>query len=96
VTSGYGISNETFYKEIGGQETYRLSDSQVQLAIKHQVLSTPTFFINEIQADNLDSSSTGDDWTEVIENLLRGDWYYQSPGMENHQKLNNHKINHNQ
>ena len=60
---------DVYHAQISGEQLDAWAKEPMRLASKRGVTSTPTFFINSVQAALLDSSTTEDAWCNLIHTL---------------------------
>lgn len=67
----FGVPRAVFMQWIDSDAAYELSDMQMHLGIAHQVMGTPSFFINGFLNSTLSSGATTfEQWTAMIDALL--------------------------
>jgi len=73
VVSQFGIDSETFYSAMNDTSTSNYATNEIHLGILRQVLGTPTFLVNGFIDPQLSSSTTFDEWVDIIDKLLGKD-----------------------
>ena len=68
---GYQTDRTEFIKRLESDEVYAAAKIPSRLAFSRGVWSTPTFFINGAEATQLSSSSTIEDWNNILEPLVK-------------------------
>jgi len=67
---GYPTDGAEFIKRIESDEVFAAAKIPSRIAFSRGVWSTPTFYINGAEANQLSSSSTLEDWNKVLDPLL--------------------------
>ena len=68
---GYKTDAAEFIKRMESDEVFATAKVPSRIAFSRGVWSTPTFFINGAEATTLGSSSTLEDWSEILDPLLK-------------------------
>ena len=68
---GYKADPAEFIKRIESDEVFAAAKVPSRIAFSRGVWSTPTFFINGAEATTLGSSSTLEDWNNILDPLLK-------------------------
>ena len=68
---GYPTDGAAFIKRIESDEVFAAAKIPSRIAFSRGVWSTPTFYINGAEANQLSSSSTLEDWNKVLDPLLK-------------------------
>ena len=68
---GYKTDPAELIKRIESDEVYGVAKVPSRIAFSRGVWSTPTFFINGAEAATLSSSSTLEDWSKILDPLLK-------------------------
>ncbi|HEX5731673.1 MAG TPA: thioredoxin domain-containing protein [Blastocatellia bacterium] len=68
---GYQTDRTEFINRLESDEVYAAAKIPSRIAFSRGVWSTPTFFINGAEATQVSSSSTLDDWNNILEPLLK-------------------------
>jgi protein-disulfide isomerase len=68
---GYQTDPTEFIQRLESDEVYAAAKLPSRIAFSRGVWSTPTFFINGAEANQLSSSSTLGDWNNILEPLLK-------------------------
>lgn len=68
---GYPTDAAEFIKRIESDEVYAAAKIPSRIAFSRGVWSTPTFYINGAEANQISSSYTLEDWDKIVEPLLK-------------------------
>lgn len=68
---GYQTDRTEFIKRLESDDVYAAAKIPSRIAFSRGVWSTPTFFINGAEATQLSSSSSLEDWNNILEPLLK-------------------------
>jgi 2-hydroxychromene-2-carboxylate isomerase len=68
---GYQTDRAEFINRLESDEVYAAAKIPSRIAFSRGVWSTPTFFINGAEATQVSSSSTFEDWNNILEPLLK-------------------------
>jgi Thioredoxin len=68
---GYQTDRAEFIKRLESDEVFGAAKVPSRIAFSRGVWSTPTFFINGAEATTLGSSSTREDWNNILDPLLK-------------------------
>ena len=68
---GYQTDSTEFVKRLESDEVFAAAKIPSRIAFSQGVWSSPTFYINRAEANQLSSSSTLEDWNNILEPLLK-------------------------
>jgi hypothetical protein len=68
---GYQTDRTEFINRLESDDVYAAAKIPSRIAFSRGVWSTPTFFINGAEATQVSSSSTLEDWNNILEPLLK-------------------------